>query len=62
MCEADFTKSATGIVSPRATLDYLFLSEAPKGLIYDSNGKFTQESENPFLTNKYVDLRLEMWG
>ena len=45
-------------ISPRATLD-LFLSEAPKGLRYDSNCKFTQESENPFLTNKEVDLRLE---
>ena len=49
----------TNTYSPRATLD-LFLSEAPKGLRYDYNGKFTQESENLFLTNNEVDLRLEI--
>ena len=47
--------------SPRATYD-LFVSEAPKGLRYDPRGKFTQESENPFLTNTEVDLRPDIWG
>ena len=39
-----------------------FLSEAPKGLRYDPRGKFTQQSENPFLTNTEVDLIPEIWG
>ena len=33
--------------------------KGPKGLIYDYNGKATQESENPSLANTEVDL--EMW-